>query len=54
MEVTLKKYLGQHFLKDLNIARRIADSLEIKVPTSIGSGTGNGCTHSIPIAKSIN
>jgi 16S rRNA (adenine1518-N6/adenine1519-N6)-dimethyltransferase len=43
MEVTPKKYLGQHFLKDLNIARRIADSLEIKVPTQVlevGPGMG--------------
>lgn len=43
MEVRPKKFLGQHFLKDLNIAQQIADSLQIKEPTSvleIGPGMG--------------
>lgn len=43
MEVTPKKHLGQHFLKDLNIAQQIADSLEISSPTDVlevGPGMG--------------
>ncbi len=43
MEVTPKKFLGQHFLKDLNIAQNIAESLEVSVPTNvleIGPGMG--------------
>ncbi|MBP5457818.1 MAG: 16S rRNA (adenine(1518)-N(6)/adenine(1519)-N(6))-dimethyltransferase RsmA [Paludibacteraceae bacterium] len=43
MIVTPKKFLGQHFLKDLNIARSIAESLEITKPTKvleIGPGMG--------------
>ncbi len=43
MEVTPKKYLGQHFLKDLNIAQQIADSLCITSPTEVlevGPGMG--------------
>jgi 16S rRNA (adenine1518-N6/adenine1519-N6)-dimethyltransferase len=38
-----KKHLGQHFLKDLSIAQRIAESLELKDKTlvlEIGPGTG--------------
>ncbi len=43
MEVTPKKYLGQHFLKDLNIAQQIADSLQVQSPTDVlevGPGMG--------------
>lgn len=43
MEVTPKKYLGQHFLKDLNIAQQIAESLQITSPTNVlevGPGMG--------------
>lgn len=43
MEVTPKKYLGQHFLKDLNIAQQIADSLRVESPTEVlevGPGMG--------------
>lgn len=43
MIVTPKKFLGQHFLKDLNIARSIAESLEVSKPTKvleIGPGMG--------------
>lgn len=43
MEVTPKKYLGQHFLKDLNIAQQIADSLQVQCPTDVlevGPGMG--------------
>lgn len=40
-EVRAKKSLGQHFLTDLNIARRIADSLEGGgVVLEVGCGTG--------------
>ena len=38
-----KKFLGQHFLKDLNIARQIADALVVAPDTpvlEIGPGTG--------------
>jgi 16S rRNA (adenine1518-N6/adenine1519-N6)-dimethyltransferase len=41
--VRAKKYLGQHFLKDMEIARRIAESLPIEERTSvleIGPGMG--------------
>jgi len=41
--VKAKKYLGQHFLKDLEVARRIADSLELTAPSNvleIGPGMG--------------
>ncbi|MEI8272435.1 MAG: 16S rRNA (adenine(1518)-N(6)/adenine(1519)-N(6))-dimethyltransferase RsmA [Paludibacter sp.] len=42
-QVRAKKYLGQHFLKDMDIARRIAESLPIDELTSvleIGPGMG--------------
>ncbi|MEA4982384.1 MAG: 16S rRNA (adenine(1518)-N(6)/adenine(1519)-N(6))-dimethyltransferase RsmA [Paludibacter sp.] len=42
-QVRAKKYLGQHFLKDLEVARRIAESLKLSEPISvleIGPGTG--------------
>jgi len=42
-QVRAKKYLGQHFLKDMDIARRIAESLAIDERTSvleIGPGMG--------------
>jgi 16S rRNA (adenine1518-N6/adenine1519-N6)-dimethyltransferase len=42
-QVRAKKYLGQHFLKDLEIARRIAESLDLSVPTPVlelGPGMG--------------
>ncbi|MBO7607950.1 MAG: 16S rRNA (adenine(1518)-N(6)/adenine(1519)-N(6))-dimethyltransferase, partial [Paludibacteraceae bacterium] len=43
MTVTPKKSLGQHFLKDQNIARAIADSLGVSSPTQVlevGPGMG--------------
>lgn len=44
MEVRPKKYLGQHFLKDLNIAQKIANSLtgygDYKQIAELGPGTG--------------
>ena len=42
-QVRAKKHLGQHFLKDLQVAQRIADSLELTQPTpvlEIGPGMG--------------
>ncbi len=42
-QVRAKKYLGQHFLKDMDVARRIAESLPIDEQTSvleIGPGMG--------------
>ena len=43
MSVSPKKYLGQHFLKDLNVAQRIADLLSgegYSQLLEIGPGTG--------------
>ena len=43
MQVRPKKSLGQHFLKDLNIAEQIVDALEISAGNAvleIGPGTG--------------
>ena len=42
MEVRAKKYLGQHFLKDENIAAQIADSLTGSVPHVLEIGPGMG------------
>lgn len=42
-QVKAKKYLGQHFLKDMGVARHIAESLTIDGPTAvleIGPGMG--------------
>ena len=41
--VKAKKHLGQHFLKDLNIAQKIADTLSLanyKKVVEIGAGMG--------------
>jgi len=43
MQYTLKKSLGQHFLHDENICRKIADSIEIEKPqqlVEVGPGAG--------------
>lgn len=43
MRVRPKKYLGQHFLTDLSIAERIAESLQVaqcKTVLEVGCGTG--------------
>ncbi|MDA9714960.1 16S rRNA (adenine(1518)-N(6)/adenine(1519)-N(6))-dimethyltransferase RsmA [Bacteroidota bacterium] len=44
MKVVPKKYLGQHFLKDVQICKRIADAILINEPEQnvleIGPGTG--------------
>jgi 16S rRNA (adenine1518-N6/adenine1519-N6)-dimethyltransferase len=43
MTVTPKKFLGQHFLKDRNIARNIVNSLELTEPAKVlevGPGMG--------------
>lgn len=42
MEVRAKKYLGQHFLKDENIARQIAESLTGQTPRVLEIGPGMG------------
>jgi 16S rRNA (adenine1518-N6/adenine1519-N6)-dimethyltransferase len=42
MEVHAKKFLGQHFLKDENIARQIADSLTAATPHVLEIGPGMG------------
>jgi len=42
-QVKAKKYLGQHFLKDMGVARQIAESLTLDGPTTvleIGPGMG--------------
>lgn len=41
-EVRAKKYLGQHFLKDETIAKRISDSLSGKYPNVLEIGPGMG------------
>jgi 16S rRNA (adenine1518-N6/adenine1519-N6)-dimethyltransferase len=41
--VKAKKHFGQHFLKDMQIAQRIVDSLQVTSPTpvlEVGPGTG--------------
>ncbi|MDR2131551.1 MAG: 16S rRNA (adenine(1518)-N(6)/adenine(1519)-N(6))-dimethyltransferase RsmA [Odoribacteraceae bacterium] len=42
MEIHAKKYLGQHFLKDRNIARKITESLlpVTREVVEVGAGTG--------------
>lgn len=42
MEVRAKKYLGQHFLKDENIARQIAESLTGRTTHVLEIGPGMG------------
>ncbi len=42
MEVQAKKFLGQHFLKDENIARQIVDSLTATTPHVLEIGPGMG------------
>ncbi len=43
MQVKAKKYLGQHFLTDLNVAKRIADTIDVSAERNvleIGPGMG--------------
>ncbi len=42
MEVKPKKHLGQHFLKDKNIAKKIAETLQLNTPTILEIGPGMG------------
>jgi len=42
MTVRPKKFLGQHFLNDENIARKIIDALNPKIPLVIEVGPGRG------------
>jgi 16S rRNA (adenine1518-N6/adenine1519-N6)-dimethyltransferase len=53
MKVQAKKYLGQHFLKDANIARKIADSLlpETREVLEVGPGTGSLTRHLLEIPR---
>jgi 16S rRNA (adenine1518-N6/adenine1519-N6)-dimethyltransferase len=57
MKVRPKKSLGQHFLKDENIARKIVGSLEHERVASIlevGPGTGVLSKYLFPLGKPIN
>jgi 16S rRNA (adenine1518-N6/adenine1519-N6)-dimethyltransferase len=57
MVVRPKKSLGQHFLKDENIARKIVNSLEWDQAESIlevGPGTGVLTKYLFPLGKNIN
>lgn len=42
MEVRAKKHLGQHFLTDFGISRRIADSLSASIRSTLEVGPGTG------------
>ncbi len=42
MDVRPKKHLGQHFLKDKNIAKKIAESLQLDIPNILEIGPGMG------------
>ncbi len=39
-QVRAKKFLGQHFLKDLSVAQRIADTIQVGRVLEIGPGMG--------------
>jgi len=53
--VQAKKYLGQHFLTDQNIARKIVDSLNSDVPDVLEIGPGTGVlTHFLLERTGIN
>ena len=51
MSVKAKKHLGQHFLKDLSIAERIADTLPNKVLKVLEIGPGMGVLTQFLLAK---
>ncbi|MDR0766812.1 MAG: 16S rRNA (adenine(1518)-N(6)/adenine(1519)-N(6))-dimethyltransferase RsmA [Odoribacteraceae bacterium] len=53
MEIQAKKYLGQHFLKDRNIAQKIAESLlpVTREVLEIGPGTGNLTRHLLEMPR---
>lgn len=42
MKVQVKKHLGQHFLKDISVAKRIVDSLSNSTQNSLEIGSGMG------------
>ena len=46
-----KKFLGQHFLKDLSIAKDIADTVDVCPDLPIGSRTGDGGTNPVYYAE---
>ena len=48
--VHAKKFLGQHFLKDLNVAQRIAETItQITPPQPSPQGRENGLYAGIPV-----
>ena len=50
-----KKFLGQHFLKDKNIAQKIVDALSLVDDSSIMEiGPGTGVLTEILLEKNIN
>ena len=55
-ELKPKKKLGQHFLKDSNIAKKIVDALnhdDLKSIIEIGPGMGVLTDHLIPFKKKL-
>lgn len=54
-EVRAKKHLGQHFLKDENVARKIADTLSLNYCTNVLEiGPGTGVLTRLLLEKEIN
>lgn len=51
IDVRAKKHLGQHFLKDENIAAKIADSLSLKTENVLEIGPGTGVLTKYLISK---
>ncbi|MBQ3929890.1 MAG: hypothetical protein II708_02955 [Paludibacteraceae bacterium] len=55
MEVRAKKYLGQHFLTDLNVAGRIADTIDAATQHNVLEiGPGMGVLTQFLLAKDRN
>lgn len=46
-----KKYLGQHFLRDKNIARKIVDALDTSIPDVLEVGPGTGVLTQLLLQK---
>lgn len=50
-----KKFLGQHFLKDTNVARKIVDALDVPDGSSVLEiGPGTGVLTTLLVAKPLN
>ena len=49
-----KKHLGQHFLKDKNIAKKIVDGITSNPETVIEIGAGTGILTEFLLAKKFN